>query len=106
MPILFGGIEEKKDDIIACAKVCHAELAGLDKILSESANLAGDRLSAADVAFYPLLKILQRAVNLEDAKPLNLGFDDFEGLYPKIAQWAGRMESIPGYDKTIPPHWR
>ncbi len=106
MPILFGEIEEKRNDIIACARVCHDELSSLEKILSKSANLAGDRLSAADVAFYPLLKILQRAVGHEDAKTLELGFDDFEGLYPKIAKWAGSIESLPGYDKTIPPHWR
>lgn len=106
IPIFFGGIEEKKEDVIASAKIYHAELANLNETLSGSDYLAGDRISAADVAYYPLLKMLQRAVNREDAKPLNLGFDDFEGLYPELVQWAGRMESLPGYDKTYPPHWR
>jgi len=106
VPIFFGGIEEKKEDIIASAKVCHVELANLNRILSGSDYLAGDLVSAADVAYYPLFKMLRRAVNSDDAKPLNLGFDDFEGLYSKVAQWAGRMESLPGYDKTYPPHWR
>jgi len=110
IPIFFDGIEEKREDITAYAKVCHGELARLDGILSESVFLAGGRaggrISAADISFYPLLKTLQRAVNREDAKPLGLGFDDFDGLYPRLAQWTGRMERLPGYDKTYPPHWR
>jgi hypothetical protein len=25
---------------------------------------------------------------------------------PTIAQWAKRIEAMPFYDKTYPPHWR
>jgi maleylpyruvate isomerase len=26
--------------------------------------------------------------------------------YPAIARWIERMEQLPGYDRTYPPHWR
>jgi glutathione S-transferase len=25
--------------------------------------------------------------------------------YPQIAAWVARVEALPGYDKTYPPHW-
>jgi len=106
IPIFFDGIDEKKEAITAYAKVSHAEILRLNGILSGSDFLAGDRVSAADVFYYPLLQALLRAANKEEAKPLDLGFQDFGGRYPKVAQWAGRMESLPGYDKAYPPHWR
>jgi hypothetical protein len=29
-----------------------------------------------------------------------------ERNYPALARWIGRIESLPGYDRTYPPHWR
>jgi glutathione S-transferase len=29
-----------------------------------------------------------------------------EANYPALARWLKRVESLPGYDKTFPPHWR
>ena len=30
-----------------------------------------------------------------------------EGILPApIAQWAARIEALPYFDKTFPPHWR
>jgi hypothetical protein len=34
-----------------------------------------------------------------------LGFKRDE-LPPKIAAWLKRIEALPYYDRTIPPHWR
>jgi hypothetical protein len=25
---------------------------------------------------------------------------------PKLRAWMGRIESLPYFDKTYPPHWR
>jgi maleylpyruvate isomerase len=29
-----------------------------------------------------------------------------ETTYPAIARWIERMGSLPGYERTYPPHWR
>jgi glutathione S-transferase len=26
--------------------------------------------------------------------------------YPALARWVARVEALPGYEKTYPPHWR
>jgi hypothetical protein len=29
-----------------------------------------------------------------------------ERNYPALARWVRRIESLPGYERTCPPHWR
>jgi hypothetical protein len=29
-----------------------------------------------------------------------------EANYPALARWIARMELLPGYQRTYPPHWR
>jgi glutathione S-transferase len=26
--------------------------------------------------------------------------------YPALGRWVQRVEALPGYDRTFPPHWR
>jgi glutathione S-transferase len=57
-------------------------------------------LSAADFAFYPMVAFLRRAqIKLPDL--------DADGMLPPaIAAWKARIEALPFFDKTIPPHWK
>ncbi len=68
--------------------------------------IAGPDLTAADIVAYPGLKLLLRASRRPEAAPLELGLDDFETRFPGIAAWMQRVEQLPGYEKTYPPHWR
>src|SRR5579862_7963999 len=61
--------------------------------------LAGP-LSAADFAFYPLIAFLKRA----EIKLPDLGADAM--LTPELAAWKSRVEALPYFPTTIPPHWR
>jgi hypothetical protein len=27
-------------------------------------------------------------------------------VFPNIGAWIERVEALPGYDRTFPPHWR
>ena len=61
--------------------------------------LAG-ALSAADFALYPMAAFMDRcARKLPDFDPRAL-------LTPEMAAWKARMEALPYFDKTIPPHWK
>src|SRR2546427_564186 len=61
--------------------------------------LAGP-LSAADFAFYPFVAFMKRA-------ELRLPDLDADGmLTPEMRAWKGRIEALPFFDKTIPPHWK
>ena len=61
--------------------------------------LAGP-LSAADYALYTLLAFVWRS----EIKLPDLGADSM--LTPQLARWKARIEALPYFDKTIPPHWR
>ena len=69
------------------------------------ANLTGDyyagALGLADYAAYPWARMLVRA----EERGAGLGFKR-EELPPKLAAWLKRIEALPYYDKTLPPHWR
>jgi glutathione S-transferase len=84
-----------------------AELKG--KVREELArwepNLTGDyfagALGLADYAAYPWVRMLVRA----EERGAGLGFKR-EELPPKLAAWLKRIEALPYYEKTVPPHWR
>jgi glutathione S-transferase len=61
--------------------------------------LAGP-ISAADFAFYPLVAFVKRCeMKLPDL--------DFDGLVtPEIRAWKKRIEGLPFFEKTVPPHWK
>jgi glutathione S-transferase len=106
LPIYFGKVEEKKDDIRAAAKSVQTELVRWEEGIGDAPWLGGESISAADVAVYPFLKSLCRAASKESAAPLQLGILPFDKRYPRLSAWMARMEQLPGYERTYPPHWR
>lgn len=105
-PIYRGQVNEQSDAIKQCATDSHGEFLQVENMLSGSDYLAGDALSAADIVYMPVVQGFLRAVKRDDAAPLDLGFQNFEALYPKVSAWLGQIESLPSYDKAYPPHWR
>ncbi len=105
-PIFFGGAAEKAGEIREAAKTLHAEFQAAERALRATPWLAGEAISAADIALYPFVEVLLRAAGKEAAQPLDLGFQSFARVYPAIAAWMARIKSLTGYDKTYPLHWR
>jgi glutathione S-transferase len=68
--------------------------------------MAGNNLTAADIVAYPGLTLLLRVSQRPEAAALELGLAGFEARFPSIAAWMQRVEQLPGYDRTYPPHWR
>jgi len=52
------------------------------------------------------LALLRRALEKREAGELRSRFLPMETTYPALARWIGRVENLPGYDRTYPPHWR
>jgi glutathione S-transferase len=92
--------------IQAAAVEVHAELAKLEAVLADGLFLAGDAVSAADCTLVAFVQQLRRASGKDDARPLELGFLPLEARYPRLGAWLARMEALPGYERTYPPHWR
>jgi glutathione S-transferase len=62
--------------------------------------LAGKEPSAADFAAYPHLAL---GLRLEKKKP---DLDVRGALGPRLRAWMARVEALPFFQKTWPPHWK
>lgn len=104
--ILFQGAEGHSDEIARAMLLVASEAGTIEKRLSQSSWLAGEEFSAADVVIFPGIQMLLRALDRREAQDLRGRLLPLETNYPAIAAWIGRIEALPGYDRTYPPHWR
>ncbi|MEL0028853.1 MAG: glutathione S-transferase family protein [Perlucidibaca sp.] len=99
--------EASQGTITETVAAVEPELRRLDALLGGQDWLAGDSLSAADLRAYPLLQLLWRATLLADRKG---GLEAMHRLdragFPGLDRWCARVEALPGYERTYPPHWR
>ncbi|MGH8327589.1 MAG: hypothetical protein ACRET2_12585, partial [Steroidobacteraceae bacterium] len=65
----------------------------------------GDSFSAVDMVIFPGFQLLKRALERPEARDLASRFMPVEVHYPAVGRWVARIESLPGYERTYPPHW-
>lgn len=105
-PVLFGKLEEQRDQLTQALPGLRDELARLTKQLGARSFLVGDTITAADVFVFPMIKTIERAFGKPGAETLDRSLLPLGGSYPELAAWAARIEALPGYEATFPPHWR
>jgi glutathione S-transferase len=105
-PMFFGKGLERVDEIQQAAQAIRQELQSIDARLARSSWLVGEKISAADITVFPLVQLLLRAASKDVAKSFNLGLLPLSETYPAIARWVQRIEALPNYQRTYPPHWR
>jgi glutathione S-transferase len=105
-PIFFGKGLDKVEEIQQAAQTLRHEFKVVDERLSDSQWLVGDKISAADIGVFPLIQLILRAASKEAAQPFKLGFVPLAQTFPNIAKWVQRIEALPNYERTYPPHWR
>lgn len=105
-PLFLGGAAGKIAEIREAAAAISNELSRVEKLVATSAWLFGNSISAADLTLFPWIQSLLRAAAKEEAKTLDLGFLPFDARYPQLTSWIRRIEQIPGYERTYPPHWK
>jgi glutathione S-transferase len=106
LPIYRGEAIEQAVAVRATLAPIQAELARLEATLRARAWLASASLSAADLAVFPLVKSLLRAAGKPAAAAFEHGLTPLADKYPALAGWLTRVEALPGYERTYPPHWR
>lgn len=104
--ILFQGVESRLDEIARAMHIVATEARIIENRLAQSSFLVGERFSAADIVVFPGLQMLLRALDRREAQDLRGRLLPLEANYPAIAAWIGRIEALPGYERTYPPHWR
>ena len=105
-PLFFGKGLDNVNEIQTAAEVIRRELKIIDERLAQSNWLVDAEISAADIAIFPAVQLLLRAAGKEAARPLDLGLIPLSKTFPNIARWVNRIEELPNYQRTYPPHWR
>ncbi|HVO92572.1 MAG TPA: glutathione S-transferase family protein [Terriglobales bacterium] len=105
-PIFFGKGLDQVEQIQQGAETLRGELKSIDDRLAHSNWLVGEQISAADISLFPLVQLLLRAASKDPARPFNFGFLPLSQSFPNIARWVERIEALPNYQRTYPPHWR
>lgn len=105
-PMFFGKGLDQVEQIQQAAQTIREELKSLDERLARSTWLVGGQISAADISLFPLVQLFLRAASKDAARRFNLGLLPLSQTYPNIARWAERIEALPNYQRTYPPHWR
>ena len=102
-PLTTQAFSKKPEERDAKA-IADSRKALVDELALVSQSMRGDYLagplSAADYALYTLLAFVWRS----ELKLPDLDADSM--LTPQLARWKKRIEALPYFDKTIPPHWR
>ena len=105
-PIFFGKGLDKVEEIQQAGQTIRNELETLDTHLARAVWLVGGQISAADIAAFPLIQLILRAAAKEAAQPFNLQWFPLAKFYPHLGRWVERIEALPNYQRTYPPHWR
>lgn len=104
--ILFQGTEGPIYEVSRALLVVEKEARTLDSRLLKSEWLVGTECSAADIMIFPPIKLLLRTLGRPQAQDIRTRLLPLETNYPGIDAWLKRMETLPGYDRAYPPHWR
>jgi glutathione S-transferase len=105
-PMFFGKGLDNVEEIQQAAHTIRQELMTVGNRLAQADWLVGERISAADIVLFPLVQLLLRAASKEVAQSFNLGLMPLAETYPSIAAWMKRIEVLPNYQRTYPPHWK
>ena len=105
-PLFFAKGLDKVDEINQAAEIIRQELKALDARLATRNWLVGETISAADIAIFPLIQLVLRAASKDAAQPFALKWLPLAQYYPHIAKWCERIEALPNYQRTFPPHWK
>ena len=104
--ILFQGVEERMDEVARAMHIVAGEARKIDQRLSQSNWLVGESFSAADIVVFPAIRMLLRALDRREAQDLRSRLLPIETNFPSIYAWMKRVEDLPGYERTVPPHWK
>jgi glutathione S-transferase len=106
---LFGTSPEHTVPLEELARSMHVvanEARSIEMRLAKSDWVVGESFSAADMVIFPALQSLLRALNKPQGHELSARFLPLAVNYPALERWIARVEALPGYERTYPPHWR
>lgn len=104
--VFLDTLDAQAEEVTRAMHIVAGEARTIEGRLSASEWLVGEQPSAADLVVFPSIMLLLRALEKREAGDLRSRFLPMDVTYPAIARWIKRMEQLPGYERTYPPHWR
>jgi glutathione S-transferase len=104
--VFQGDVDLAGDEVTAAMHAVASEARTIEGRLSKSEWIVGDACSAVDLVIFPGIQLVKRALERPQAAALSSRFMPVEVNYPALARWMARVASLPGYERTYPPHWR
>ena len=104
--ILADRVAADVDALTDAMHVVAREARTIEGRLSKEDWIVGASYSATDMVIFPWIQLLRRCLTRAAAADLGTRFLPMERNYPALARWIRRIEALPGYDRTYPPHWR
>ena len=89
------------DSLTHAMHLVAAEARTIESRLAKGDWIVGDAVSAVDIAIYPCIRLLHRALMRPGLAELSSRFLPAEVHYPRLAQWMQRMEGLPGFERTV-----
>lgn len=103
--VFLDQLDQQAEEVTKAMHIVGGEARTIEGRLNTSDWLVGEQPSAADLTVFPGIMLLRRAMEKREAGELRSRFLPMESTYPSIARWIQRMELLPGYARTYPPHW-
>ncbi|MFO0226878.1 MAG: glutathione S-transferase C-terminal domain-containing protein [Gammaproteobacteria bacterium] len=94
------------DGLTDAMHVVAREARTIEQRVSRFDWIVGEDYSAIDMVIFPAIQLLRRALARPGAGDLASRFLPIESNYPALGRWLARIEALPGYERTYPPHWR
>ena len=104
--VFLDQLDQQAEEVTKAMRIVGGEARTIEGRLSKSDWLVGEQPSAADLTVFPGIMLLRRAMEKRETGDLRSRFLPMELTYPAIARWIERVEHLPGYDRSYPPHWR
>lgn len=104
--VFSGDTDLNSDAITQAMHAVASEARTIEGRLSRSHWVVGEQFSAVDMVIFPGIQLLRRALERPAARELASRFMPVEINYPALGRWLKRIETLPGYERTYPPHWR
>ena len=104
--IFEGRVKEEYEQLTDAMHVVAREARTIEGRLSKEEWIVGANYSAIDMVIFPWIQLVRRALTQPGAAELGARFLPMDHNYPALARWIQRIEALPGYENTYPPHWR
>ncbi len=97
---------ERNEDFARADGVVFAELTAMKGAAASQSFIISNELTEADFVLYPALQWIRRAVFLNRRLAEAMEIANKLNRISWLNAWEKRIENLPWFERTYPPHWR